>query len=852
MESSPSIVLFLVTLVVAVNNSLVHALRSTAVAEASTHNNQVDALLAWKRSLTYDSDPLVSWNYNTLSNNTPCVWKGITCNRMGRVVRIELQSLGLVRGNIEKFNFSSFPDLVHFALIGNSLYGSIPPHIGNLLKLTLLDLSYNDLSGAIPSQIGQLKSLAFLDVSYNSLDGSVPSTIGNLRNLISLNLSNNQINGFIPKELGQLTKLQECVVNSNRLVGFLPQSIGQLKSLFRLQLFANKLTGPIPTTICSMHNLSQLHLQNNQIIGSLPEELGQLSQLQELDLSFNRLIGSIPQSIGQLKSLSLLHLFANKLSGPIPTTVGNIVNLSQLYLQDNTINGAIPKELGQLNQLKKLDLSFNQLVGVLPQSIGLLKSLVSLDLSANKITGSIPITIGAMSNLTRLYIQNNQISGSIPNELGQLTQLELLNLSTNQLKGDPTKLFCSMNKLLFVELSQNNIKSHLVANGNLPNPPRKIHGGKCVEAQINQSSKFEFHKKYIACIVPPTTILAFVLFGVVFYVLQRNTRKAQTKGGLTKNGNLFSIWNYDGLIAYEDIIHATEDFHIKYCIGVGGYGSVYKALLPSGEVVALKKFHGWERENLVFERSFANEIQVLTEIRHRNIVKLYGFCCHAKCAFLVYEYLENGSLFVLLAEDVEAMALDWKKRINIIKGIACALSYLHHDCNHPIIHRDISSNNILLDSEYEAHVADFGTARVLDPDSSNQTILAGTYGYIAPELAYTMIVTEKCDVYSFGVVALEVIMGKHPRDLISSLSSTDYRNIMLKDVIDQRLSLPIEDEQVAKRVALIMALAISCTRSNPRSRPTMKQVYEELIAPKKVFQDPFYQISLGQLADLNI
>ncbi|KAK9119347.1 hypothetical protein Scep_017440 [Stephania cephalantha] len=291
-----------------------------------------------------------------------------------------------------------------------------------------------------------------------------------------------------------------------------------------------------------------------------------------------------------------------------------------------------------------------------------------------------------------------------------------------------------------------------------------------------------------------------------------------------QNGNIFSIWSYDGQIAYEDIIRETEDFDIKYCIGVGGYGSVYRALLPSGKLVALKKFHNWERQNLAFERSFTNEIQ----------------------------YLERGSLFVVLAEEVEAVGLDWKKRINIIKGISCALSYLHHDCNPPIIHRDVSSNNVLLDSDYEAHVADFGTARLLNPDSSNQTILAGTYGYIAPELAYTMVVTEKCDVYSFGVVALEVMMGKHPRDLISSLSSPDYRNIMLKDVIDQRLTFPTEDEQDAKGIALVMALAILCTQSSPRSRPTMKQVSEELIAQAKVFQEPFSQLSLGQLADVSI
>ena len=123
---------------------------------------------------------------------------------------------------------------------------------------------------------------------------------------------------------------------------------------------------------------------------------------------------------------------------------------------------------------------------------------------------------------------------------------------------------------------------------------------------------------------------------------------------------------------------------------------------------------------------------MMTEIRHRNIVKLHGYCLHKRCMVLIYEYMERGSLFYVLNNDVEAVELDWTKRVNIIKGISHAISYMHHDCISTIVHRDISSNNILLNSELEAFVSDFGTARILDPNSSNQTLVAGTYGYIAP------------------------------------------------------------------------------------------------------------------------
>ena len=129
---------------------------------------------------------------------------------------------------------------------------------------------------------------------------------------------------------------------------------------------------------------------------------------------------------------------------------------------------------------------------------------------------------------------------------------------------------------------------------------------------------------------------------------------------------------------------------------------------------------------------FLNEIRALLDIRHRNIVKFYGFCLHERQSFLVYEYLERGSLAGMLRNDDEAKELDWSKRVKIIKGVAHALAYMHHGCSPPIVHRDISSNNVLLDAEFEARVSDFGTAKLLNPDSSNWTALAGTFGYVAP------------------------------------------------------------------------------------------------------------------------
>ncbi|KAM1023098.1 hypothetical protein ACFXTH_043949 [Malus domestica] len=301
----------------------------------------------------------------------------------------------------------------------------------------------------------------------------------------------------------------------------------------------------------------------------------------------------------------------------------------------------------------------------------------------------------------------------------------------------------------------------------------------------------------------------------------------------------------------------TENFDSTYCIGSGGQGSVYRANLSSDNIVAVKKLHQlWDGEKNL-EMAFLNEIRALSEIRHRNIVKLYGFCSHHQHSFLVYKFVERGSLAANLSKDEEAKEIGWRKRVNIVKGVAHALAYMHHDCVPPIVHQDISSKNILLDSEYEAFVSDFGIAMFLNPDSTTWTAVAGTYGYVAPELAYTMKVNEKCDVYSFGVVALETIMGRNPGDFFSSFSlvpssSTSSsastlppHQMSIVDVLDQRILPPTHQE--AGEVLSIVKIVFSCLNPSPHSRPTMKQVSQLLSTHKMHLSKPLCMITCGEL-----
>ncbi|MCH79631.1 LRR receptor-like kinase [Trifolium medium] len=286
-------------------------------------------------------------------------------------------------------------------------------------------------------------------------------------------------------------------------------------------------------------------------------------------------------------------------------------------------------------------------------------------------------------------------------------------------------------------------------------------------------------------------------------------------------------------MVYEKIVEATEEFDDKYLIGVGGHGSVYKAKLHTGQVVAVKKLHNHSvanEENLInLKKSFTNEIQALTAIQHRNIVKLYGFCSHSRLSFLVYEFIEKGSLEKILKDDEEAIEFDWNKRVNVIKDVANALCYMHHDCSPPIVHRDISSKNILLDFECVAHVSDFGTSKLLNFNSPNSTSFAYTFGYAAPELAYTTKVTEKYDVYSFGILALEILFGRHSGDVISFVSSStlDDNTMPLIYKLDQRLPRPLHP--MDKKLVSIARTAFACLIENPQSRPTMEQVSKDML-----------------------
>ncbi|XP_058085293.1 LRR receptor-like serine/threonine-protein kinase FEI 2 isoform X2 [Magnolia sinica] len=502
-----------------------------------------------------------------------------------------------------------------------------------------------------------------------------------------------------------------------------------------------------------------------------------------LSLSFHKLSGSISPDIGKLKHLKLLALHDNNFYGTIPSELGNCSELRALYLQGNYLSGFIPAELGNLSNLDILDISSNSLSGAIPPSLEGLAKLSAFNASFNFLVGKIP-SEGALAKFTGDSFGGNR-----------------------DLCGKQMKISC---------------RDDIPGPSNSPPPQSENQGGK-------KKSGKNSTRLLISAFATVGALLLVALMCFWGCFLYKKFGKSDSQGLAMDVSGGASIVMFHGDLPYstKDIIKKLETLSEEHIIGSGGFGTVYRLAMDDGNVFALKRIM---KTNEGLDRFFERELEILGSIKHRYLVNLRGYCNSPSSKLLIYDFLPGGSLDEVLHERSEQ--LDWDARVNIILGAAKGLAYLHHDCSPRIIHRDIKSSNILLDGNFEARVSDFGLAKLLEDEESHiTTIVAGTFGYLAPEYMQSGRATEKTDVYSFGVLVLEVLSGKRPTDSLfieKGFNIVGWLNFLVVENRQREMvDLHCEGVQVESLDALL-SVAIQCISSSPEDRPTMHRVVQVL------------------------
>ncbi|XP_062079144.1 BRASSINOSTEROID INSENSITIVE 1-associated receptor kinase 1-like isoform X1 [Humulus lupulus] len=500
-------------------------------------------------------------------------------------------------------------------------------------------------------------------------------------------------------------------------------------------------------------------------------------------------------------------------------TCNNESSVTRVDLANANVTGTLVPQLGQLTNLQYLELSSNNISGKIPEELGSLTNLVSLELSCNKLNGSIPATLGKLGKLRFLRLNNNSLSGTIPMTLTGLDSLQVLDLSNNKLSG------------------------HIPVNGSFELfPPTSFLNNQLIELPVSlpasitptpsgSAGSSSSKTRLIAGGVAAGAALLFAVSAIALTWYWRRKRQnhffhvpAEHPEVLLGQLKRFTL---------RELQVATDNYSDTNIIGRGGFGKVYKGHLADGSLVAVKRLKKERTQGGVLQ--FQTELEMISIARHRNLLRLRGFCLTSTERLLVYPYMANGSVASCLRECPGSQSpLDWEIRKRISLGSARGLAYLHDECDPKIIHRGVKTANILLDEEFEAVVGDFGLAKLMDhKDTHVTTAVRGTVGYIAPEYLSTGKSSEKTDVFGYGVMLLELITGQSAYDL-ARLANDD---VMLFDWVkglwnDKKLETLVDanlqGNYVNEEVEQLIQVALLCTQGTASERPKMSEVVRML------------------------
>ncbi|XP_006356406.1 cysteine-rich receptor-like protein kinase 2 [Solanum tuberosum] len=343
-----------------------------------------------------------------------------------------------------------------------------------------------------------------------------------------------------------------------------------------------------------------------------------------------------------------------------------------------------------------------------------------------------------------------------------------------------------------------------------------------------------------------SAVVVFVLGAIIAFYMWKNKQIQKKRKGSNDVEKLVKTLNDSSLnFKYSTLEKATASFDEANKLGQGGFGTVYKGVLQDGREIAVKRLFFNNKHRAA---DFYNEVNIISSVEHKNLVRLLGCSCSGPESLLVYEFLPNQSLDRFIFDSTKGKTLNWEKRFDIIIGTAEGLVYLHENNRTRIIHRDIKASNILLDSRLRAKIADFGLARSFQEDKSHiSTAIAGTLGYMAPEYLAHGQLTEKADVYSFGVLLLEIVTGRQNNrsknteysDSLISITWQHFQHARVEELFDPNLMLHnYHTSNVKKEVLRVVHVGLLCTQEIPGLRPSMSKALQMLVKKEEELPAP--------------
>ncbi|KAK0572143.1 hypothetical protein LWI29_026806 [Acer saccharum] len=747
--------------------------------------------------------------------------------------------------------YGSFQSLEFIHLAGNFLNGEIPAELGKLKTVTHMEIGYNSYQGSIPWQIGNMSEVMYLDIAGANLSGSIPKQLSNLTKLESLFLFRNQLIGMVPEEFSRISGLKSLDLSDNQLSGPIPESFSELKNLRLLSLMYNEMSGTVPESLAKLPSLEILFIWNNYFNGSLPENLGRNSNLRWVDVSTNNFIGKIPPDICSRGVLFKLILFSNNFTASLSPSLSNCSSLVRLRLEDNSFSGEIPLNFKQLPEITYIDLSNNKFTGGIPTDMSQAPKLQYLNLSnnpelggnippqtwslpllqnfsasASNITGNLP-PFKSCKSISVIELHKNHLSGSVPESISNCKALERIDLANNKLVGSiPEKLATDLNALSVLDLSHNNLSGTIPAKfGNASNLlllnvsfndiSGSIPSGKALKlmgtsayvgnprlcgaplkpcpSSVSILGSKGTGKKLILVLLLCVGVVIFIAASLVGIFFFRRTSKGQWK-----------------MVSFPGLPRFTANDIMKSFNSTDS-ASVCKAVLPTGITVSVKKIE-WGAKRMSIMSEF---ITRMGNARHKNLVRLLGFCYNKRLAYLLYDYLPNGNL----AEKMKVKR-DWTSKYKTLIGIGRGLCFLHHDCYPAIPHGDLKSSNIVFDENMEPHLAEFGYKYLIQ--LANRRDSGEFNNAIREELCM--------DIYGFGEIIVEVLTNGRLTNGGSSIQNKP-RDVVLREIYmdnevvgDHDPTNSLQEEEIK----LVLDVALLCTKTNPSDRPSMEDALKLL------------------------